>query len=80
MTAMLLDERPSDELTDGDATNLVRVLSASVKKSIGEKIVPTSDHRKASLTKAQKACTKLKLSLVQCKILVSHRHRAARTR
>ncbi|CAM6081880.1 unnamed protein product [Calypogeia fissa] len=54
MTAMLLDERPSDELTDGDATNLVRVLSASVKKSIGEKIVPTSDHRKASLTKAQK--------------------------
>lgn len=62
MTAMLLDERPSDELIDGDATNLVRVLSASVKKSIGEKIVSTSDHRKVSLTKAQKVFSRFKLS------------------
>ncbi|BBN04041.1 cohesin complex subunit SA-1/2 [Marchantia polymorpha subsp. ruderalis] len=54
MTTMLLEDRQSDELTDRDATNLVRVLSASVKKAVGEKIVPSSDHRKVSLTKAQK--------------------------
>ncbi|KAL2636383.1 hypothetical protein R1flu_007862 [Riccia fluitans] len=54
MTTMLLEDRQSDELTDRDATNLVRVLSASVKKAVNEKIVPSSDHRKVTLTKAQK--------------------------
>ncbi|KAL3677583.1 hypothetical protein R1sor_027531 [Riccia sorocarpa] len=54
MTTMLLEDRQSDELTDRDATNLVRVLSASVKKAVNGKIVPSSDHRKVSLTKGQK--------------------------
>lgn len=51
---MLLDENPSIELTDDDATNLTRLLCASVKKAVGEKIVPTPDHRKPNYTKAQK--------------------------
>jgi cohesin complex subunit SA-1/2 len=59
---MLLDERTSGGLADEDATNLVRVLSASVKKSVGEKIVPASDNRKVSLTKVQKASASWKLS------------------
>ncbi|XP_057838911.2 sister-chromatid cohesion protein 3 isoform X2 [Cryptomeria japonica] len=52
--SMLLDDNPRIELTEKDATNLVRVLCASVKKAVGEKIVPTADSRKGSLTKAQK--------------------------
>lgn len=51
---MLLDENPSIELTDVDATNLVRLLVASVKKAVGNKIVPAPDNRKPHLTKAQK--------------------------
>lgn len=52
--SMLLDENPMIELTDIDATNLVRLLCASVKKAVGEKIVPAVDNRKQYYTKAQK--------------------------
>uniref|UniRef100_A0A2P2M8D1 SCD domain-containing protein n=1 Tax=Rhizophora mucronata TaxID=61149 RepID=A0A2P2M8D1_RHIMU len=52
--SMLLDENPLIELTDDDATNLVRLLSASVKKAVGERIVPASDNRKQYYNKAQK--------------------------
>lgn len=51
---MLLDENPLIELTDEDATNLVRLLCASVKKAVGERIVPATDNRKPNFTKAQK--------------------------
>ncbi|XP_038879338.1 sister-chromatid cohesion protein 3 [Benincasa hispida] len=52
--SMLLDENPRIELTDEDATNLVRLLSASVKKAVGERIVPATDNRKQYFSKAQK--------------------------
>ncbi|CAH1447463.1 unnamed protein product [Lactuca virosa] len=52
--SMLLDENPSIELTDDDATNLTRLFCASVKKAVGERIVPVIDHRKQSYTKAQR--------------------------
>lgn len=52
--SMLLDENPMIELTDVDATNLVRLLCASAKKAVGEKIVPAMDNRKQYPTKAQK--------------------------
>lgn len=51
---MLLDENPVIELTDEDGTNLVRLLSASVKKAVGERIVPATDNRKQHHSKAQK--------------------------
>ncbi|KAG2406635.1 Sister-chromatid cohesion protein [Vigna angularis] len=51
---MLLDENPSVELSDSDATNLVRLLCASVKKAVGERIVPATDNRKPYYSKAQK--------------------------
>ncbi|KAL8198113.1 hypothetical protein R6Q57_024198 [Mikania cordata] len=54
ITSMLLDENPSIELTDDDATNLTRLLCASVKKAVGEKILPATDHRKQSHSKAQR--------------------------
>ncbi|KAG6588517.1 Sister-chromatid cohesion protein 3, partial [Cucurbita argyrosperma subsp. sororia] len=52
--SMLLDENPLIELTDEDATNLVRLLSASIKKAVGERIVPATDNRKQYFNKAQK--------------------------
>lgn len=52
--SMLLDENPMIELTDVDATNLVRLLHASSRKAVGEKIVPATDNRKQNYTKAQK--------------------------
>lgn len=52
--SMLLDKNPLIELTDVDATNLIRLLFASVRKAVGEKIVPASDNRKHHFTKAQK--------------------------
>lgn len=52
--SMLLDENPMIELTDEDATNLIRLLSASVKKAVGERIVPATDNRKQYYSKAQK--------------------------
>lgn len=54
ITSMLLDENPSIELTDDDATNLTRLFGASVKKAVGERIVPAADHRKQNHTKAQR--------------------------
>lgn len=56
MISMLLDESPTIEVTDVDATNLVRLLNASAKKAVGEKIVPSTDNRKPHYTKAQKVC------------------------
>ena len=56
---MLLDENPLVELTDEDGTNLVRLLSASVKKAVGERIVPATDNRKPFYTKAQKVSNNL---------------------
>lgn len=52
--SMLLDENPLIDLSDDDATNLIRLLSASVKKAVGERIVPASDNRKQYYNKAQK--------------------------
>ncbi|KAE8693760.1 Sister-chromatid cohesion protein 3 [Hibiscus syriacus] len=52
--SMLLDENPLIELTDEDATNLARLLFASVKKAVGERIVPASDNRKQYFNKAQR--------------------------
>ncbi|KAG5514343.1 hypothetical protein RHGRI_035679 [Rhododendron griersonianum] len=52
--SMLLDENPMIELTDEDATNLIRLLSASVKKAVGERIVPATDNRKQYYSKAQR--------------------------
>jgi len=49
---MLLDENSS--ITDKSKTNLVRLLCASVKKAVGEKIVPAIDNRKQYHSKAQK--------------------------
>lgn len=51
---MLLEEDTSIELSDADATNLIRLLSASIKKAVGEKIVPATDNRKQYYSKAQK--------------------------
>lgn len=53
---MLLDENASIELSDSDAINLVRLLGASVKKAVGERIVPATDNRKQYYNKAQKVC------------------------
>ncbi|XP_074274226.1 sister-chromatid cohesion protein 3 [Silene latifolia] len=50
----LLNENPSIELTETDATNLIRLLCASIKKAVGERIVPATDNRKQYYTKAQK--------------------------
>lgn len=53
---MLLDDNPLHELSDSDATNLVRLLCASVKKAVGERILTATDNRKQYFTKAQKVC------------------------
>ncbi|WJX79682.1 peptidyl-prolyl cis-trans isomerase precursor, variant 2 [Trifolium repens] len=50
--SMLLDENSS--ISDKGATNLVQLLCASVKKAIGERIVPAVDNRKQYHSKAQK--------------------------
>ncbi|KAK2990557.1 hypothetical protein RJ640_019837 [Escallonia rubra] len=52
--SMLLDENPSIELTDEDSTNLIRLLCASVRKAVGERIVPAADNRKQYYNKAQR--------------------------
>ncbi|XP_057782454.1 sister-chromatid cohesion protein 3-like isoform X2 [Salvia miltiorrhiza] len=51
---MLLADNPSAELDDADATNLIRLLFASVRKAVGERIVPATDNRNPHHTKAQK--------------------------
>jgi len=50
--SMLLDENSS--ITDESKTNLVRLLCASVKRAVGEKIVPAIDNRKQYYSKAEK--------------------------
>ncbi|KAK1561092.1 hypothetical protein Q3G72_034335 [Acer saccharum] len=52
--SILLDENPLIELNDDDGTNLIRLLFASVRKAVGERIVPASDNRKQYYNKAQK--------------------------
>uniref|UniRef100_A0A7N0T5J0 SCD domain-containing protein n=1 Tax=Kalanchoe fedtschenkoi TaxID=63787 RepID=A0A7N0T5J0_KALFE len=54
IVSILLDEDPSIELTDEDETNLIRLLCASAKKAVGERIVPGTDNRKQHYTKAQR--------------------------
>lgn len=49
------------ELNDDDGTNLIRLLFASVRKAVGERIVPASDNRKQYYNKAQKVCNFLAL-------------------
>jgi cohesin complex subunit SA-1/2 len=51
---VLLDENPAIELTDMDGTNLVRMLHASARKAVGERIVPAVDNRKLYYNKGQK--------------------------
>lgn len=51
---MLLEDNPSTELDDADATSLIRLLFASVRKAVGERIVPAADNRNPHQTKAQK--------------------------
>nr|GEX08910.1 hypothetical protein [Tanacetum cinerariifolium] len=53
ITSMLLDENPSIELKDDDATNLTRLFCASVKKAAGETIILAIDHKMPNHTKAQ---------------------------
>ncbi|RHN78810.1 hypothetical protein MtrunA17_Chr1g0169991 [Medicago truncatula] len=50
--SMLLDE--NSLITNESKTNLVRLLCASVKKAVGEKIVPAIDNRKQYYNKTQK--------------------------
>ncbi|XVF73244.1 hypothetical protein PTKIN_Ptkin12aG0185900 [Pterospermum kingtungense] len=54
IVSMLLDENALIELTDEDATNLSRLLFASIRKAVGERVVPASDNRKQYYNKAQK--------------------------
>jgi hypothetical protein len=61
MISMLLVENPAIELTDMDGTNLVRMLQASAKKAVGERIVPAMDNRKLDYNKTQKV-----LMLILC--------------
>lgn len=52
--SMLLNENSSSELRDVDATSLIRLLCSSVKKAVGERIVPATDNRKQYHNKAQR--------------------------
>jgi hypothetical protein len=54
ITKVLLTERAKDELPESDATNLVRLLNASVKKVHGEKLVKDTDGKAIHVTKAQR--------------------------
>ncbi|KAG5606173.1 hypothetical protein H5410_027665 [Solanum commersonii] len=51
---MLLEEELLAKLSDEDATNLIRLLFASTRKAVLEKIFPASDNKKKYYTKAQK--------------------------
>lgn len=52
--SMLLNENSSSELRDVDATSLIRLFCSSVKKAVGERIVPATDNRKQYHNKAQR--------------------------
>lgn len=54
ITKLLQTEKAKDELSESDATNLVRLLNASVKKVRGESLVKETTGKAAHLTKAQK--------------------------
>uniref|UniRef100_A0A1J3CPT7 Sister-chromatid cohesion protein 3 n=1 Tax=Noccaea caerulescens TaxID=107243 RepID=A0A1J3CPT7_NOCCA len=55
ITSMLLDQNPrTGSTTDEDSTNLIRLLFASVRKAVGEKIIPSTDNRKQYHSKAQR--------------------------
>lgn len=55
ITSMLLDQNPRTGSTnDMDSTNLIRLLFASVRKAVGEKIIPSTDNRKQYHSKAQR--------------------------
>lgn len=51
---MLLETNDQIDLTDEDSTNLIRLLSASIRKAVGERIVPATDNRKQYHNKAQR--------------------------
>lgn len=51
---MLLEDNPLAELNDVDSTNLCRLLCASVKKAVGERIVPAIHTRIPTQSKGQK--------------------------
>lgn len=61
MISMLIDDNPKLELTDQDASHLVRVLCASAKKAVGGKVVPSAESRKVTLSKAQKVSCPLSI-------------------
>lgn len=63
---MLLEDNSSNELDDVDATNLIRLLFASVRKAVGERIVPAIDNRNPHYTKAQKVTLRCSVSLSFC--------------
>ncbi|KAJ0260318.1 hypothetical protein HA466_0065390 [Hirschfeldia incana] len=54
--SMLLDQNPwTGSTSDEDSTNLVRLLFASIRKAVGEKIIlPSMDNRKQYHSKAQR--------------------------
>ncbi|KFK37551.1 hypothetical protein AALP_AA4G271400 [Arabis alpina] len=53
--SMLLDQNPrTGSTTDEDSTNLIRLMFASVRKAVGEKIIPATDNRKQYHSKAQR--------------------------
>ncbi|KAJ0258076.1 Sister-chromatid cohesion protein 3 [Hirschfeldia incana] len=53
--SMLLDQNPrTGSTSDEDSTNLVRLLFASIRKAVGEKIIPSTDNRKQYHSKAQR--------------------------
>ncbi|CAN8285719.1 unnamed protein product [Cochlearia groenlandica] len=52
---MLLDQNPRTGCTnEEDSTNLIRLLFSSVRKAVGEKIIPSTDNRKQYHSKAQR--------------------------
>jgi cohesin complex subunit SA-1/2 len=53
--SMLLDQNPrTGSTTDEDSTNLIRLLFVSIRKAVGEKIIPSTDNRKQYHSKAQR--------------------------
>lgn len=55
ISRMLLNDQSEDSLSEEDANYLLRILTASVKRAVGERLVPSSDGRKFVATKTMKA-------------------------
>jgi hypothetical protein len=73
MITMLLEDTTNQELNEEDSTILVRVLLASVKKAVGEKIVPSTEQRKThSLNRAQKEAQENKKREMTLAMVKSH--------